>query len=84
MCLMCGDTFSAEVPLGPLLHHQCCYVTSDKFPTLTLETYLGDSKRKVEVSTVSYHGGYILREGLFHGYILVYSAKRRASLEAMK
>ena len=84
MCFMCGDAFKVELPLGPLLNHQCCYVTSDKFPTITLETYLGDSKRKVEVTVVSYHGASVLKDALYHGYILVFSARRKASLATLR
>ena len=84
MCFMCGDNFQVDLPLAPLLNHQCCYVTSDKFPTITLETYLDDSKRKVEVTVTSYHGGTQVRDDLYHGYILVYSAKRKASLANLR
>ncbi len=49
MCFMCGDPFDVSLPLAPLLNHQCCYVTSDEYPTITLETYLDTSKRRVEV-----------------------------------
>ena len=85
MCFMCGDSFSLELPLAPLLNHQCCYVTSDKHPTITLETYLDESKRKVEVTLSSYHNAtYIVQDELYHGYVLVYSAKRRASLATLR
>lgn len=85
MCFMCGDSFSLELPLAPLLNHQCCYVTSDKHPTITLETYLDESKRKVEVILASYHNASnIVQEELYHGYILVYSAKRQASLATLR
>ena len=83
MCFMCGDDINLSYLLSPLLSHQCCYVTSDKFPTVTLETYLGDSKRKVEVVVTSYHGASVIQDSLYHGYILVYSAKRKASLRTM-
>ncbi len=84
MSFMCGDTYNVELPLAPLLNHQCCYLTSDKYPTITLETYLDDSKRKVEVTLVSYHGASIIKDELYHGYILVYSTKRKASLATLR
>ena len=50
MCFMCGDAFNVEVPLTPLLSHQCCYVNHiDRFPTVTVETYIDEHKRRVEV-----------------------------------
>jgi len=82
ICLMCGDGFNMEMPLAPLLNHQFCYVTSDEY--IALETYLDDSKRKVEVTTSSYHGASQLRHSLYHGYILVYWCKRRGSLANLK
>ncbi len=85
MCFMCGDPFDVELPLSPLLNHQCCYVTSDEYPTITLETYLDTSKRRVEVTLLSYHAASLVQgEFLFNGYILVYSAKRRASLSTLR
>ena len=53
MCMLCGDPFSVENVLGPLLSHQSCALSGDR--SLTLETVLGDSKRKVEVIMSSYH-----------------------------
>ena len=85
MCFMCGDPFDVGLPLSPLLNHQCCYVTSDEFPTITLETYLDASKRRVEVTLLSYHAATLVQEdNLFNGYILIYSAKRRASLSTLR
>ncbi len=83
MCFMCGDGFDVDLPLSPLLNHQCCYVTPDKLPTITLETYLDDSKRKVEITATSYHGATQVQDSLYHGYILVYWAKRKASLATL-
>ncbi|XP_064634058.1 rho GTPase-activating protein 190-like isoform X4 [Lineus longissimus] len=82
MCFTCGDRI--HLPVGPLLSHQCCYVTSDKYQALSLETYLGDSKRRVEIVLTSIHGAGPLRDEFNHGYILVYSAKRKASLTNLR
>ncbi|XP_074660547.1 rho GTPase-activating protein 190-like [Tubulanus polymorphus] len=87
MCLMCGDGYNMEVPLGPLLAHQCCSVTigNNGRNTVHVEAYLGDGKRKIDVNVTSYHGASsLVNMELFHGYILVYSAKRKASLAALK
>ena len=53
LSILCGDPFSAESVLGPLLSHQCCFLSGER--SLTLETFLGDCKRRVEVVVTSYH-----------------------------
>lgn len=82
MCMFCGDPYSVENVLGPLISHQCCFLSGDR--SIILETFLDDSKRKVEVIVSSFHGANAFREELVHGFILVYSAKRRASLATLK
>ena len=79
--MLCGDPFSVENVLGPLLSHQTCFLSGDR--SLTLETQLCDSKRKVEVILSSYHSAMDFRDELIHGFILVYSVKRRASLSTL-
>ncbi|XP_049781040.1 rho GTPase-activating protein 190 isoform X2 [Schistocerca cancellata] len=81
MCMFCGDPYSVENILGPLLSHQCCFLSGDR--SIILETFLGDSKRKVEVIISSFHGANAFREELVHGFILVYSTKRKASLATL-
>ncbi|XP_064477601.1 rho GTPase-activating protein 190-like isoform X2 [Ornithodoros turicata] len=83
MCMLCGDPYAAEHVLAPLLAHQCCLATGPH--SLTLETYLGaeGSKRSVQVRVTSYHEATAYRDHLIHGFILVYSAKRRASLATL-
>lgn len=82
MCLLCGDPYSVEHVLSPLLGHQCYVVTSER--SIVLEMYLGDCKRRVEVTVSSYHGANSFRDELVHGFILVYSTKRKASLATLK
>ena len=82
MCLLCGDPFSIDTVILPLLSNPSCVVTGDR--TVILETFLGDCRRKVEVTISSYHAASEYRESLIHGYILVYSTKRRASLAVLK
>lgn len=82
MCMFCGDPYSVENVLGPLLNHQCCFLSGER--SIILETFLGDSKRKVEVIISSYHGANAFRDDLVHGFILVYSSKRKASLATLK
>ena len=79
--MLCGDPYSVENVLGPLLSHQQCYLSGDR--SLTLETQFCDSKRKVEVILSSYHSAMDFRDELIHGFILVYSVKRRASLSTL-
>ena len=81
MCMLCGDPYSVEKVLGPLLSHQQCYLSGER--SLTLETQFCDSKRKVEVILSSYHSAMDFRDELVHGFILVYSVKRRASLSSL-
>lgn len=82
MCMFCGDPYSVENVLSPLLSHQCCFLSAER--SIILETFLGDSKRKVEVIISSFHGANAFRDELVHGFILVYSTKRKASLATLK
>ncbi|XP_033341440.1 rho GTPase-activating protein 190 isoform X1 [Megalopta genalis] len=81
MCTFCGDPYSVENVLGPLLNHQCCFLSGDR--SIVLETFLGESKRRVEVIISSFHGANAFRDELVHGFILVYSTKRKASLATL-
>ncbi|XP_041984268.1 rho GTPase-activating protein 190 isoform X2 [Aricia agestis] len=81
VCMFCDDPYSAERALGPLLQHRACFLTGDR--SILIETFLGDSKRKVEVIISSFHGASQFREELIHGFILIYSAKRKASLATL-
>ena len=81
MCLLCGDPYSVENVLGPLLKQHNCYLSGER--SVAIETQLGDSKRKVEVILSSYHSADDFRDELIHGFILVYSTKRKASLATL-
>ncbi|XP_078662466.1 rho GTPase-activating protein 5-like isoform X9 [Branchiostoma floridae x Branchiostoma belcheri] len=80
LCTVCGDPYNVELPLAPLLNHQCCTAAPEKPSTLIVETFLGSCKRRVELRLTSFHSAQKYRDELVHGYILVYSAKRKASL----
>ncbi|CAL4066050.1 unnamed protein product, partial [Meganyctiphanes norvegica] len=82
MCMLCGDPYSLENVLSPLLSHQWCQVTGER--SISLQTFLDDCKRGVEVIVSSYHGAVDFREDLVHGFILVYSTKRKASLASLR
>jgi len=80
--MFCGDPYSVENVLGPLLSHQCCFLSGER--SIVLETFLGECKRRVEVIISSFHGANAFRDELVHGFILVYSTKRKASLATLK
>lgn len=81
MCLLCGDPYSVENVLGPLLKQPNCYLSGDR--SVAIETQLGDAKRKVEVILSSYHSATDFKDELIHGFILVFSTKRKASLATL-
>ncbi|XP_077288931.1 rho GTPase-activating protein 190 isoform X2 [Arctopsyche grandis] len=81
LCLFCGDPYSVENVLGPLLLHPSCCLTGTS--SILIDTFLGDSKRNIEVIVSSYHGANQFRDELIHGFVLVYSAKRKASLATL-
>uniref|UniRef100_T1J1J5 Rho GTPase-activating protein 190 n=1 Tax=Strigamia maritima TaxID=126957 RepID=T1J1J5_STRMM len=72
MCMFCGDPYTAEHVLGPLLNHQCCFTSGDR--SIILETFLGESKKRVEVIVSSYHGANAFREELVHASLATLSA----------
>ncbi len=83
MCLLCGDPYSVENVLGPLLKHQNSYLSGER--SVAIETQLGgEAKRKVEVILSSYHSANDFRDELIHGFILVYSTKRKASIATLR
>merc|ERR1719402_1774656 len=81
MCMLCGDPYSVEKVLGPLLGHQTCFLSGDR--SVCVEQQVGDSVKKVEVILSSYHSAVDFREELIHGFILVYSTRRRASIATL-
>jgi len=84
MCLMCGDPFPLELALGPLLNSDTCRVLADTPYCITLDFMVEGTKQKVEIEVASYHGGERLHQGMFHGHILAYSDRRRASLASLR
>lgn len=84
LCAMCGDQYPVELILGPLLHHQSVHCNASAgSDTVILETYVGTVKRSVSITLSSYHRAHSLKNDLYHGFILVYSATRNASFETM-
>lgn len=84
MCLLCGEPFSLESFLGNIFFNQeDCYVTSSKSVCLKIKADKGQDKY-IEIIITSYtHGAYSYREDLLHGFILVCSTQRRASISIL-
>ncbi|PWA20353.1 hypothetical protein CCH79_00003854 [Gambusia affinis] len=86
MCLMCGDTYDLDQLLAPFLLPQHCRPTSSHSSgtSVLLDLNIGGHRQNVELSLLSFHSSFSLRKtGLVHGYIAVYSARRKASMETM-
>jgi len=80
---MCGDDFSPQLILNPLLNQSDVSWNSSS-RTVTVETFLPSAARKLRIclTVAAYHTAFVwVAEGIyFNGYQLVYSTKRRASL----
>jgi glucocorticoid receptor DNA-binding factor 1 len=81
MCMFCGDPFSIENVLTSMTNETACMSNGDR--NITFELFLGDQKRRVEIILSSYHGANAFRDELVHGFILLYSTKRKASLATL-
>ena len=81
MCLFCGDPYSIENVLSSMTNETACVANGDR--NITFELFLGDQKRRVEVILSSYHGANAFRDELVHGFILLFSTKRKASLATL-
>ncbi|XP_030634540.1 rho GTPase-activating protein 35 isoform X2 [Chanos chanos] len=86
MCLMCGDSYDVDQLLAPFLLPQHCRPASGLTcgTSVLLELTVGSQRQSIELSILSYHSSFSLRKSrLVHGYIAVYSAKRKASMETL-
>ncbi|XP_051942469.1 rho GTPase-activating protein 5 [Hippocampus zosterae] len=86
MCAVCWDPFGAELILSPFLESRRCGADGPGRPNaLLLDKMVGAGRRRIRVSVLSYHSAIgVRRDELVHGYILVYSAKRKASLATLR
>ncbi|XP_069049140.1 rho GTPase-activating protein 5 [Lepisosteus oculatus] len=86
MCAMCGDPFSVDLILSPFLDSHCCSAAQPgQSNTLVLDKIIGDSRRRIQITVLSYHSSIgIRKDELVHGYILVYSAKRKSSMAMLR
>lgn len=84
MCLLCGEPFSNESLLWRMfLDYDDCYVTSSKSICLKIKLKNGQ-ERFIELTITSYtHGALNYKNDLLHGFILVCSTQRRASLSIL-
>lgn len=86
MCLMCGDTYDLDQLLAPFLLPQYCRPGSSlsSGTSVLLDLTIGSHKQNIDLSVISFHSSFSLRKTkLVHGYILVYSARRKASMETL-
>ncbi|XP_063060779.1 rho GTPase-activating protein 35 [Engraulis encrasicolus] len=96
MCLMCGDQYDVDQLLAPFLLPQHCRpaasLTTGTSVLLELPVagpgpgagQMTPQRQSIELSILSYHASFALRKSrLVHGYIAVYSARRRASMETL-
>ncbi|TFJ98647.1 prefoldin subunit 6 [Platysternon megacephalum] len=86
MCLLCGDPFNADDILLPILQSQTCRPSQcGSSNSVLLELPIGPHKRRIELSILSYHSSFSIRKSrLVHGYIVFFSAKRKASLAMLR
>nr|XP_006119695.1 rho GTPase-activating protein 35 [Pelodiscus sinensis] len=86
MCLLCGDPFNADDILLPILQSQTCRPSQcGSSNSVLLELPIGPHKRRIELSILSYHSSFSIRKSrLVHGYIVFFSARRKASLAMLR
>ncbi|KAF3845506.1 hypothetical protein F7725_008669 [Dissostichus mawsoni] len=75
-----------DLILSPFLDSHCCSAGQPgQSNTLILDKIIGDSRRRIQVTVLSYHTAIgVRKDELVHGYILVYSAKRKASMATLR
>ncbi|KAK1894282.1 Rho GTPase-activating protein 5 [Dissostichus eleginoides] len=75
-----------DIPSVAFPHSHCCSAGQPgQSNTLILDKIIGDSRRRIQVTVLSYHTAIgVRKDELVHGYILVYSAKRKASMATLR
>ncbi|XP_053331198.1 rho GTPase-activating protein 5 [Spea bombifrons] len=86
MCGMCGDPFSVDLILSPFLESRTCSAAQPgQNNSLMLDKIIGETRRRIQITILSYHSSIgVRKDELVHGYILVYSAKRKASMGMLR
>ncbi|XP_074603489.1 rho GTPase-activating protein 190 isoform X4 [Brevipalpus obovatus] len=81
LCTFCGDPFDFGKVMNSFLSDN---VRQQPSPTsLIIDLNICDTVRFVEIIFTSYHGAGTYRDELLHGFILVYSTHRKASLTTL-
>ncbi|XP_041466502.1 rho GTPase-activating protein 35-like isoform X9 [Lytechinus variegatus] len=84
LCMTCGDPFQPDLVLSPITSHNFMATPNEK-NCITCDLFLIDTKCRVDFEISSYHLSESLRDQrVHHGYILVYAAQRKASLEMLR
>ncbi|XP_013102689.1 rho GTPase-activating protein 190 isoform X2 [Stomoxys calcitrans] len=78
VCMFCGDQYDIENLVNPLIDESTFCKAMEH--SVVVDVFIGDSKKRVEFILSSYHGINQYRDELIHGFIFVYSTKRRSSL----
>ena len=86
LCLFCGDLCSVEQVITPFLDH--CLKTKNKIKVTSTSSFMikimiNNSLKEVEFLLTSYHNSISYRDELLHGFFLVFSTIRKASLAAL-
>ncbi|KAM8920963.1 rho GTPase-activating protein 5 [Pelodytes ibericus] len=86
MCGMCGDPFSVDLILSPFLESRTCSAAQPgQNNSLMLDKIIGEKRRRIQITILSYHSSIgVRKDELVHGYILVYSARRKASMGMLR
>uniref|UniRef100_A0A8C5QMX6 Rho GTPase activating protein 5 n=1 Tax=Leptobrachium leishanense TaxID=445787 RepID=A0A8C5QMX6_9ANUR len=86
MCGMCGDPFSVDLILSPFLDSRTCSAAQPgQNNSLMLDKIIGETRRRIQITILSYHSSIgVRKDELVHGYILVYSARRKASMGMLR
>ncbi|XP_075469278.1 rho GTPase-activating protein 5 [Ascaphus truei] len=86
MCAMCGDPFSVDLILSPFLESRTCSAAQPgQKNSLMLDKIIGEKRRRIQITILSYHSSIgVRKDELVHGYILVYSARRKASMGMLR
>lgn len=82
VCFLCGDPFDIDKVLQPFFNERTCCRTSINSMTFQADV-LDEGKKTIEFILTSYHGAQAFRDELLHGFVLVYSTQRRASLATL-
>ncbi|XP_028817765.1 rho GTPase-activating protein 35 [Denticeps clupeoides] len=86
LCLMCGDSYDVDQLLSPFLLPQHCRPATSltSGTSVLLELSISGQRQSIDLSLLSYHSTFSFRKSrLVHGYIAVYSARRKASMETL-